>query len=145
MITEVYEVRDRFAARVAAMSGYAEAEAPFDASQSPATIADRIFAILVASTESNGTRDRSLGVMEVTTRVVVQVQAPIHMTGPDRLTSATAEYKAEPVLIRHLMMQGDQWSYGLRVHYVGTAREFLPGDEWLQTSHTFTIGHQVQL
>ncbi len=145
MIVEVYEVRDSFAARVALLSGYAEAETPFDASQSPATIADRIFAILVPETTENGTRDRSLGSMEVTTRVVVQVQAPIHMTGPDRLTSATTEYRQEPTLVRHMMAQGDTWSMGLRVRFVGTTREFLPGDEWLQTSHTFLVGHQVQL
>lgn len=145
MIVEVYEVRDRIAAQVASLSGYVEGDGPFDPIAMPANYATRPFSVAIPSTDENGTRDRSSGVMEVNTRVVVRVHAPISLAGPNRITAATTEYKAEPLLIRRLMAQGDQWSFGLRVAYVGTSREYLAGDEWLQTEHSFNVRHQVQL
>ena len=145
MVVEVYEVRDRIAAQVASLNGYGEADAPFDPIDSPHTYADRPFAVAIPSTEENGTRDRSTGAMEVVTTVVVEVHAPVSLTGPNRIMAATEEYKREPVLIKRLMSQGEEWSYGLRVAYRSTTRAFLPGDEWLQTRHTFLVRHQVQL
>ncbi len=144
MIVEVYEVRDRIAAQVATLSGYVEADAPFDPIDSPHTYADRPFAVAIPSTEENGTRDRSTGVMEVVTTVVVEVHAPVSLAGPNRVTAATEEYKVEPTLIRKLMAQ-NEWAQGLRVAYRSTTRAYLPGDEWLQTRHTFAVRHQVQL
>ena len=145
MIVEAWEVRDRFAARVALLSGYGEADAPFDPSSMPANFADRPFSVAIPATDNGGMRDRSSGVMEAITRVVVRVQAPVTLAGPNRLTVATEEYKREAVLIRALMAQGDAWMHGLRIAFVGTTREYLVGDAWLETSHTFTVGHLVQL
>ena len=145
MIVEVYEVRDRIAAQVATLSGYVEGDGPFDPIAMPANYAERPFSVAIPATNENGTRDRAGGQMDVATRVVVRVHAPISLAGPNRLAAATTEYKQEPQLIRKLCAQGDTWMFGLRIAYVGTTREYLPGDEWLQTDHTFTVRHQVQL
>ena len=145
MIVEVYEVRDRISAQVATLSGYVEGDGPFDPIAMPANYADRPFAVAIPTTEENGTRDRASGLMDVSTTVVVEVHAPISLAGPDRITAATEEYKREPVLIRRLLAQGDEWMYGLRIAFRSTTRAYLPGDEWLQTRHTFIVRHMVQV
>lgn len=144
MIVEAHEVRQRFAARVAELDGYEEADAPFDPSSAPSSQA-RPFAVQVPQTLSNGTRDRSGGAMDVRSRVLVRVHAPVYQAGPSRVSRVDDEMQAEAQLVRHLMVQGQGWALALRVDYAGTDRRLLPGDEWLETDHTFDVGHQVQL
>lgn len=144
MVVEVYEVRQRFATKVAELSGYAEADAPFDPSSAPGSQI-RPFTVTPTSTQANGTRDRSATTMDVLTRVQVRIQAPVYQSGPSRVPRADEEIKAEPLLVRALCAQGESWMHGLRVSYVSTGRAYLPGDEWLQTDHVFDVGHTVQL
>lgn len=145
MIVEVHEVRDAFATVVGRLYGYTEWDGPFDPTAAPANVDLRPFSIAIPSTSENGTRDRAGATMDVVTRVVVRVHAPVHLAGPSRLAAATTEYKAEPLLIRALMAQDGDWNRGMRVAYRSTTREFLPVDEWLQTDHAFDVRHTVQL
>lgn len=144
MIVDVADVRARFAARVEALAGYAEADGPFDPGATPANVGLRAFAILVPQTLPAGTRDRSLGTMEVVSRVTVRCQSPVGLAGPDRIVALDVELKAEWVLVRDLMRQGDVWNQALRISFAGTERQIL-GDEWLQTDINFDVGHTVQL
>ena len=145
MIVEAHELRQRFAERVAALSGYEEADAPFDPGTAPANVALRSFSVLLPQTLANGTRDRSGGAMEVKTRVIVRCQSAVNLAGPGRIAAMDLEMKAEAGMVRHMMKQGETWMYGLRVAFAGIERVIMLGDEWLQTDVNFDVGHTVQL
>ena len=145
MSVEAHEIRQRLAARVGALTGFREADAPFDPSSSSANFADRPFAVLVPQTLPNGSRSRSGDPMEVKTRAVVRVQAPVNLMGPERVAALDAEIAFEALLVRELMRQGDPWMFGLRVAYAGTERAEIPGEQWFNFDHAFDIGHTVQL
>jgi hypothetical protein len=144
MVVEVYEVIERFAAVVEALGDpYVRADDPFDpgASPSPQT---RAFSVMAPQTLANGTRDRDGSQMQVSTRIVVRVQCPLDQAGPSRVAYLTSEVKAEPQLVRALLVQGEAWAAGLRVSYAGTERSRLP-DGWSQTDHAFDVRHAVSL
>lgn len=145
MIVEVDEVRRRFAARVDTLDGFREADGPFDPASAPDGLAARPFSLLVPASLPNGTRDRSLGAMEIVTRAVLRINAPLKPAASAKLGSLDDELRMESRVIRELMKQGDDWTRGLRISYAGSDRTVLPGDEWLQTDLAFDVAHMVQL
>lgn len=141
------ELRQRVAARVAALSGWWEAPVPFDQfgpsavpDSVPATKAHLAFAVGIGETiDAQEMRQRASVGANVRTDVMVRFLAR-HTPGPtNSQTSQDTALDAEHALIKQVMAQSAAWPVDLRILYRSSRRTISDAGEWFETTVTFQM------
>lgn len=147
------ELRQRVAARVAALSGWWEAPVPFDQfgpsavpDAVPATKAHLSFAVGLGETvDAEEMRQRASVGTNVRTDVAIRFLAR-HTPGPTNShASQDTALTAEHTLIKQMMAQGASWPVDLRILYRSSRRTIAESGEWFEHTVTFTITHLLAL
>jgi hypothetical protein len=147
------ELRQRVAARVAALTGWWEAPVPFEQfgpsavpDAVPATRAHLAFSVGVLETvDAEEMRQRASVGTNVRTDVAVRFLAR-HTPGPaNSQASQDAAFTAEHSLIKQMMAQGAAWPVDLRILYRSSKRTIAESGEWFEHTITFTITHLLAL
>jgi len=147
------ELRQRVAARVAALSGWWEAPVPYDLfgpssvpDAVPATKAHLAFAVGVLETvDAEETRQRASVGTNVRTDVAVRFLAR-HTPGPtNSQASQDTALTAEHTLIKQMMAQGTTWPVDLRILYRSSRRTIADSGEWFEVTVTLSITHLLAL
>ena len=147
------ELRQRMAARVAAISGWWEAPVPYDLfgpsavpDSVPATKAHLAFAIGIGETvDAEEMRQRASVGTHVRTEVAVRFLAR-HTPGPtNSQASLDAALTAEHGMIKQVMAQGASWPVDLRILYRSSRRTIADTGEWFEHTVSFTVTHLLAL
>ena len=138
------ELHGRLQARVETVSGFKLSTKPLSPISEAATLQDKRFGIEFDTTNSGLYRDRTSG-PGVRLEHDVAIRFLRRLPPKNQKTRYLDALDNEVAIIRALMAQTGSWQEDLRVLYGSSTREVLEGGEWLLSTLTFSIAHNLEL
>lgn len=133
----------RIKTQVETVSGFKISLRPLRPDFDPATLGDKRFAIELDTSNSGHYRDKAVGSARIDHGVTIRFLRRLPPKGQH--TRYTDALDNEVAIIRALMAQTGAWQEDLRVLYTSSGREILPGGEWLLSTLSFSIAHDLAL
>jgi hypothetical protein len=133
----------RIKTQVETVSGFKISLRPLRPDFDPATLGDKRFAIELDTSNSGHYRDKTVGSARIDHGVSIRFLRRLPPKGQH--TRYTDALDNEVAIIRALMAQTGTWQEDLRVLYTSSGREILPGGEWLLSTLSFSISHDLAL
>lgn len=136
-------LHNRIKTQVETVSGFKISLRPLRPDFDPATLGDKRFAIELDTSNSGHYRDKTVGSARIDHGVSIRFLRRLPPKGQH--TRYTDALDNEVAIIRALMAQTGTWQEDLRVLYTSSGREILPGGEWLLSTLSFSIAHDLSL
>lgn len=137
------ELHSRIAARVETVSGFKEAIRPMSPVVDPNTVGDKRYGIELTTSNSANYRDKAGSSARIEHVVTIRFLRRLPPKGQN--TRYLDALDNEVSIIRALMVQSGTWQQDIRVLYSTSGREVLVGGEWLLSTMTFNIAHDLEL
>lgn len=133
----------RIKTQIETVSGFKLSLRPIRPDFDPNTLGDKRFGIELETSNPGLFRDKATGRARIEHSVSIRFLRRLPPKGQHTRYSEALDNEVE--IIRSLMAQTGSWQEDLRVLYSGSSREVLPGGEWLLTSLSFSIAHDLAL
>ena len=144
-------VRQRFASRVASLSGWTLSPVPFDLlapsavpDAIPASIAHQCFAVRVSPTEDTHGR-RSTAREGALVSSDVRVRFLFRVAPKDQVASEDGAHNAAHVLAKSLMAQDASWPFDLKLSWESQELTLPAPGEWFSGELRFSVLHLLAL